>query len=63
MRATVLEHPGEPLKAVTLPDPTAGIDHAWVRRHDQLLQVGTELFGPPTRVSDVWLWRFSLPGH
>lgn len=24
MRATVLEHPGEPLKAVTLPDPTAG---------------------------------------
>ena len=24
MRATVLEHPGEPLKAVTLPDPTPG---------------------------------------
>jgi alcohol dehydrogenase, propanol-preferring len=24
VRATVLEHPGEPLKAVTLPDPTAG---------------------------------------
>ena len=24
MRATVLEHPGEPLRAVTLPDPTPG---------------------------------------
>jgi hypothetical protein len=48
---------------VVLPDPTPGIDHAWVRRHDQLLNIGTELFGLPTRVSDVWLWRFTLPGH
>jgi hypothetical protein len=48
---------------VVLPDPTPGIDHAWVRRHDQLLHIGTELFGPPTRVSDVWLWRFAPPGH
>ncbi|HZD99038.1 MAG TPA: DUF2079 domain-containing protein [Micromonosporaceae bacterium] len=44
---------------VVLPDPTPGIDHAWAGRHDQLLKVGTELFGTPTRVADVWLWRFS----
>ena len=44
---------------VVLPDPSPGIDHDWARRHDQLLEVGTELFGPPIRVADVWLWRFA----
>jgi hypothetical protein len=47
---------------VVLPDPTPGIDHGWASRHDLLLQIGTELFGPPTRVADVWLWRFAGPG-
>jgi hypothetical protein len=48
---------------VILPDPTPGIDHGWARQHDQLLQIGTELFGPPTRVADVWLWRFADEGR
>jgi len=47
---------------VVLPDPTPGIDHGWASRHDQLLRIGTELFGPPTRVADVWLWRFAGQG-
>jgi hypothetical protein len=28
---------------------------------DALLDVGTELFGPPERVADVWLWRTPAP--
>jgi hypothetical protein len=48
---------------VVLPDPTPGIDHDWARRHDQLLRVGTELFGQPARVADVWLWRFADQGR
>lgn len=28
---------------------------------DALLDVGTALFGPPERVSDVWLWRIPPP--
>jgi hypothetical protein len=35
------------------------MDHEWAPRHDQLLRIGTELFGAPIRVADVWLWRFA----
>jgi hypothetical protein len=42
---------------VVLPD--GGYGNRWSRRHDLLLQILTELFGPPARVDDVWLWRVS----
>jgi hypothetical protein len=47
---------------VVLPDATPGLDHSWSADHDTLLQVGTELFGAPTRVADVWLWRIPAQG-
>jgi hypothetical protein len=31
----------------------------WTYRHDELLQVCTDLFGPPKRVDDVYLWTVS----
>jgi hypothetical protein len=42
---------------VVLPD--GGYGNRWSRRHDLLLQILTELFGPPVRVDDVWLWHVS----
>jgi hypothetical protein len=42
---------------VVLPD--RGHGDRWSDRHDLLLQILTELFGSPTRVDDVWLWRVS----
>lgn len=40
---------------VVLPD--GGYGNRWSRRHDLLLKLLTELFGAPSRVDDVWLWR------
>ena len=34
-------------------------DYAKSVLHDLLLKVSTELFGPPTRVDDVWLWQIT----
>jgi hypothetical protein len=31
----------------------------WTGNRDKLLRVATELFGPPQRVEDVWVWRVS----
>jgi hypothetical protein len=42
---------------VVLPD--GGYGNRWSSRHGLLLQILTELFGSPTRVDDVWLWRVS----
>ncbi len=42
-------------QVVVLGDGGAGI--RWTARHDLLLRLATELFGPPQRVDDVWLWR------
>jgi hypothetical protein len=39
--------------------PQGGYGNRWSKNHDVLLQVTTELFGQPTRVDDVWLWRLS----
>jgi hypothetical protein len=42
-------------KVIVMSDPGAGgrwADHAWTLR-----KVATELFGPPQRVDDVWLWQ------
>jgi hypothetical protein len=43
---------------VVFPD-SGGYGNRWSRRHGLLLELLTELFGPPTRVDDVWLWRVS----
>ena len=40
---------------VVLPD--AGTGNRWHDHHDALLATLTALFGPGTRVDDVWLWR------
>ena len=42
-------------KVVVLSD--GGPGSTWTKRHDVLLRVATELFGPPRRVDDVWLWQ------
>ncbi|WP_205862485.1 DUF2079 domain-containing protein [Planosporangium thailandense] len=42
---------------VVLPD--GGYGNRWSHRHDLLLKLLTELFGAPSRVDDVWLWRVS----
>jgi hypothetical protein len=42
---------------VVLPD--GGYGNRWSPRHGLILQILTELFGSPTRVDDVWLWRVS----
>jgi hypothetical protein len=42
-------------QVVVLGDGGAGI--RWTARHELLLRLATELFGPPQRVDDVWLWR------
>jgi hypothetical protein len=36
-----------------------GTGNRWSRNHDLLLELLTELFGTPTKVDDVWLWRVS----
>jgi hypothetical protein len=36
---------------------SGGTGNRWHANHDQLLRVTTQLYGPPTRVDDVWLWR------
>src|SRR5262249_33922060 len=41
-------------KVIVLSD--GGPGSTWTPRHDVLLRVATELFGPPQRVDDVWLW-------
>ncbi|NJC83438.1 glycosyltransferase 87 family protein [Planosporangium mesophilum] len=35
----------------------AGQGTRWARNHDLVLELATELYGQPTRVDDVWLWR------
>jgi hypothetical protein len=42
-------------KVIVLSD--GGQGSRWTERHSVLLRVCTELFGPPRRVDDVWLWR------
>jgi len=34
-----------------------GRGSSWTVHRDLLLKTATDLFGPPTRVDDVWLWR------
>jgi hypothetical protein len=41
---------------VVLPD-SGGRGNRWARNHALLLEVATELYGQPTHVDDVWLWR------
>jgi hypothetical protein len=43
---------------VVLPD-SGGRGNRWSRNHALVLEVATELYGQPTRVDDVWLWRVS----
>jgi hypothetical protein len=43
-------------RVIVLP-ASAGTGNRWHRNHDVLLRVTTELYGQPTRVDDVWLWR------
>ncbi len=33
----------------------------WTGNRDKLLRVATELFGPPQRVEDVWVWTLPTP--
>jgi hypothetical protein len=42
-------------QVIVLGDGGAGA--RWAPRHELLLRLATELFGPPQRVDDVWLWR------
>jgi hypothetical protein len=37
-----------------------GTGNRWHHNYDLLLQVTTDLYGRPTRVDDVWMWRVSL---
>jgi hypothetical protein len=37
-----------------------GTGNRWHRHYKLLLQVTTDLYGRPTRVDDVWMWRVSL---
>ena len=44
---------------IVLSDGGAG--SRWTARHDTLLRVCTDLFGPPQRVDDVYLWQVANP--
>jgi hypothetical protein len=35
----------------------AGRGNRWATNQARLLDVATDLYGQPTRVDDVWLWR------
>jgi hypothetical protein len=45
---------------IVMSDPGAG--GRWTDNAAVLRKVATELFGPPQRVDDVWLWRVPLSG-
>jgi hypothetical protein len=42
-------------KVIVMSDPGAG--GRWAGNAGTLRKVATELFGPPQRVDDVWLWQ------
>jgi hypothetical protein len=34
-----------------------GVGDRWHGHYGLLLSLATQLYGPPTRVDDVWMWR------